>query len=98
MQLQQATKRRKKFFKRIASGLALASVIIIVIGVISYRSIFALVQTSKQAAYSHQVQEKLEHILAVKYIISTGIDRSERKQAERRKAGAAGDDEYISRI
>ncbi|GET38568.1 PAS domain S-box protein [Microseira wollei] len=62
-ELQQATKRRKKFFQRIGSGLALASVILILIGVVSSRSIVALVQTSKSAAHSHQVIEKLEHIL-----------------------------------
>lgn len=62
-QLKQATKRRKRFFKRIGSGLGLASAILILIGVVSSRSIVDLVQTSKSAARSHQVIEKLEHIL-----------------------------------
>ncbi|HAX76834.1 MAG TPA: hypothetical protein DCY88_13575 [Cyanobacteria bacterium UBA11372] len=62
--LQQATKKRKKFFQRIGSGFGLASVILILIGVVSSRSIVALVQTSKSATRSHQVMEKLEHILS----------------------------------
>ena len=61
--LKQVTRRRKKFFQRIGSGFALASVILILIGVVSSRSIVNLVQTSKSAAHSHQVIEKLEHIL-----------------------------------
>jgi PAS domain S-box-containing protein len=62
--LQNATKNRKKFFKRIAYGLGLASLMLILIGVVSSRSIVELVETSKSAAHSHQVIEKLEHILA----------------------------------
>lgn len=60
----QASKKGKSFFKRIAAGFGLASVILVLIGVVSYRSINELINTSKGVEQTHQVLENLEEILS----------------------------------
>lgn len=50
--------------KKIAVGFGLASAILVGIGIVSYRSLTGLVETSNQAVHSHKVLEKLEKLLS----------------------------------
>ncbi|MFB2924290.1 response regulator [Aerosakkonema funiforme] len=60
----QAHKKRRTFFKRIAAGFGLASAILVLIGVVSYRSIDELVKTSKWVEHSYEVLGNLEDVLS----------------------------------
>ena len=61
---QSRQKERKGFFKKIAAGFGLASAILVGIGMVSYRSLTGLVETSNQAVHSHKVLAKLEKLLS----------------------------------
>ena len=48
-------KGRKRFFQQVVAGFGLASAILVAVGVVSYRSITKLVETSNQAAQTQKV-------------------------------------------
>ncbi|MEH2405345.1 response regulator [Nostoc sp.] len=60
----QAQKGRKQFFKRVAGGFALASAILVLIGVISYQNTRVLIDTKNQAQKTQEKINKLEELLS----------------------------------
>jgi diguanylate cyclase (GGDEF)-like protein/PAS domain S-box-containing protein len=76
---------RQRFFTRIATGFGLASAILIIIGVVSYRSLTQLVEASNQAAQTQKVLAKLEDLV------------SKMKDAETGQRGylLTGDEDYL---
>lgn len=60
----QAQKGHKEFFKKVAGGFGLASVILALIGTVSYRSTTELIATSNQVEKSQEKITKLEEIVS----------------------------------
>ncbi|MBD1937773.1 PAS domain S-box protein [Microcoleus sp. FACHB-68] len=71
-QRQQVQKRSRHFFKSVAGGFGLASAILVLIGVVSYRNINELIETSNLVERTHQVLESLESVLANLTYAETG--------------------------
>ncbi|MBD2041054.1 PAS domain S-box protein [Microcoleus sp. FACHB-672] len=71
-QHQQLHKRSRHFFKSVAGGFGLASAILVLIGVVSYRSINELIETSNLVERTHQVLESLESVLSNLTYAETG--------------------------
>ena len=67
-----AEKKRGGFFKQIAAGFALAGAILAGVGLVSYRSLTAQIETSRQVTQSEKVLEKLELILSQMKDAETG--------------------------
>jgi PAS domain S-box-containing protein len=65
LQHQASDKRRRGFFKQIVAGFGLASVILMGVGWVSYRSLTKQIATSQQSIHSKNVSEKLESILSL---------------------------------
>jgi len=63
-QSRKADKKRQQFFKRVAVGFGLTSVILGCIGVFAYRSINEFIETSKWVSHTHLVLEDLESMLS----------------------------------
>ena len=61
---QLAAKQRQQFFNWVTAGFGIASIILLFIGGVSYRSLNGLVTTSNAAVRSHRVVEKLEQIFS----------------------------------
>ncbi|MBD2438410.1 response regulator [Nostoc sp. FACHB-110] len=61
---QKTQKVRKQFFKMLAGGFGLASVILLLIGVLSSQSIVVLIQTNNQAKKTQQRINNLESLLS----------------------------------
>ncbi|MEA5623398.1 response regulator [Nostoc sp. UHCC 0251] len=68
----QAQKGRKQFFKRVAGGFGLASVILVLIGVISYQNTHTLINTSNQVQKTQEKINKLEELLSEMKDAETG--------------------------
>ncbi|MEH1968729.1 response regulator [Nostoc sp.] len=68
----QAQKGRKQFFKRVAGGFGLASVILVLIGVISYQNTRILIDTSNQVQKTQEKINKLEELLSEMKDAETG--------------------------
>ncbi|MBW4683307.1 MAG: PAS domain S-box protein [Microcoleus vaginatus WJT46-NPBG5] len=71
-QHQQVRKRSRHFFKSVAGGFGLASAILVLIGIVSYRSINELIETSNLVERTHQVLESLESVLSNLTYAETG--------------------------
>ena len=82
---QRAGKKRRRFFKRIAGGIGLASVILALVGGVSYQSLTKLIETNNLAAQTQERLTKLEELL------------SQVKDAETGQRGylLTGDDRYL---
>ncbi len=55
---------RKQFFRKIAGSLGLASVILVGVGVLSYRSATGLIATTREIDKTHEVVSKLDQVLS----------------------------------
>ncbi len=63
---------RRRFFTSIATGFWLASLIVALIGFVSYRSLNQLVEDSKQAAHTQKVLAELENLVSLWKDAETG--------------------------
>lgn len=61
---QRAGKKRRRFFKRIAGGIGIASAILAIIGGVSYQSLTKLIETNNLAAQTQERLTKLEELLS----------------------------------
>jgi len=61
---QNLQKKRQGFFKQIAAGFVLASAIVAGVGLVSYRSITGLINTSNQVMHSQTVLNNLENLVS----------------------------------
>ncbi|AFZ32289.1 diguanylate cyclase with PAS/PAC and GAF sensors [Gloeocapsa sp. PCC 7428] len=77
-ELDSATTRRQKikqgssFLKNVAAGFGLASLILIIISIVSYRNLNGLIRTYNQATNSHEILEKLEAVVSQMKDVETG--------------------------
>ncbi|MBD0261876.1 MAG: response regulator [Tolypothrix sp. Co-bin9] len=69
---QQGKKVRKQFFKRVAGGFGLASVILVLIGAVSYHNTQALINTSNQVKKTQDKINTLEQLLSAMKDAETG--------------------------
>jgi diguanylate cyclase (GGDEF)-like protein/PAS domain S-box-containing protein len=67
----QSTK-SKYFLKNVAAGFGIASLILVLIGVVSYRNLNGLIRTHNQATNSHEVLAKLEAVVSQMKDVETG--------------------------
>ncbi|MEW6498355.1 MAG: PAS domain S-box protein, partial [Cyanobacteriota bacterium] len=61
---QRVGKKRKRFFRRIAGGIGLASAILTIVGGVSYQSLTGLIETNNLAAQTQERLTKLEGLLS----------------------------------
>lgn len=61
---QRAGKKRRRFFRRIAGGIGLASAILTIVGGVSYQSLTGLIETNNLAAQTQERLTKLEGLLS----------------------------------
>lgn len=65
-------KKGKSFLQNVAFGLGISSLVLVIIGGISYRNLNRMIRTYDQAANSHEVLEKLETIVSQIKDVETG--------------------------
>src|SRR6478672_2585147 len=63
---------RQQFFKKIAGGLGIATVILGMVGIVAYRSINNLIENSKSVSHTYEVLETLESVLSELKDVETG--------------------------
>ncbi|BAY08505.1 GAF domain-containing protein [Calothrix sp. NIES-2098] len=68
----QVEKLRKHFFKRVAGGFGLASVILVLIGLVSYRSTTVLINSNNQVKTTQETINSLEALLSHIKDVETG--------------------------
>jgi PAS domain S-box-containing protein len=99
---QQAGKRRRQFFKRIAGGLAMASAILAIVGSVSYQSLTGLIKTNNLAAQTQERLTKLEELLSQVKDAETGqrgyLLTGDERYLEPYKAALANLDQDINEL